>query len=190
MKIPLIILFIWILSVSTSIACMPVDADRSVEVVLNNDEIINISKFAGIGEKDLNYFIEMPSNKAEMPSTQPVLVYRSHFNKQVMVKVGYSPQGYQWRSILIVVPEGVDISSFDFTFAMQKELIWLIKNGIVKGLDQAVIPSIVRQIAPSMRFFTREMKIGSQGCMTIDLESCFDCTAEALFTKLPPRLIR
>ena len=168
----------------TTWACMPEDAARAAEVAFDNNEGFDLTKLTVLGTEDVNYRVESQEKDELFPSDQPVVVYRSHFDERAMVKVGFSPSGYDWRSVLIVLPEEMDPEAFDFAFAMQEELVWLVQLGVIAGLDEGQLPAIVRELASGVRFFTQEMVSGDQGCMSPD--HCVDCIDGAAYTQLPP----
>ena len=159
-------------------ACIPEDAERATEVAFNNNEVFDLSKLTGIGEADVNYRLE------DRESEYPVVAYRSHFDDRAMVKVGYGPPEYDWRSVLIVLPEDMDPKTFDFALAMRQELAWLVQRGAIAGLDEGEIPEITQDLAPEVRFFTREKVLSYQSCYAPD--SCVDCGGPAAYTQLPP----
>ena len=113
-----------------------------------------------------------------------MVVYQSHFDERVMVKVGFSLFEYDWRSVLIVLPEGMAPEAFDFASAMQEELVWLLQLGVISGLDAEQIPAITQDLAPRTRFFTEEMVLSFQNYFTPE-EAVF-CTGAAVYTQLPP----
>jgi len=184
MRIILSSLSIILLGVPMVWACMPEDANRATEVAFNKDEVFDLEKLTVSGTEDVNYRVESQEKDELFPSDQPVVVYRSHFDSQVMVKIGFSPSEYEWRSVLIVLSEWMDPETFDFASAMQKELTWLIQRGAIVGLDAAQIPTITRELSPGGRFFTQEMVSADQGCVAPGL--CMDCIGERAYTRLPP----
>jgi len=107
-----------LLAISATWACIPKDAGRAVEVAFNNNEVFDLKRLTAFGTEDVNYRIEGQEKDKSFPSDQPVVVYRSHFDERVMAKVGFSPSGYDWRSVLIVLPEEMDPEAFDFASAM------------------------------------------------------------------------
>jgi len=159
-------------------------------VAFDNNEGFDLTKLMALGTEDVHYRVEVggadeDQEKDELfPSDQPVVVYRSHFDERVMVKVGFSPAGYDWRSVLMVLPEDLAPEVFDFASAMQEELVWLMQRGVIAGLDEGQIPAITEDLAPGARFFTQEMILSSQSCFTP--EECVRCTGAAAYTQLPP----
>ena len=190
MRTVLCSLIIVLLAIPTAWACMPEDAERAAEVAFDNNEGFDLTKLTALGTKDVNYRIEVggadesQEKEEAFPSDQPVVVYRSHFDERVMVKVGFSPSGYDWRSVLIVLPEEVGAEAFDFASAMREELVWLVQRGVMAGLDEGQIVAITRDLAPGVRFFTQEMILSSQNCFAPDV--CVRCTGVAAYTQLPP----
>ena len=181
--VPYVMVFV-LLAVPAAWACMPVDAERAAEVAFDNNEGFDLTKLTALGTEDVNYRIESQEKDELFPSDQPVVVYRSRFDERVMVKVGFSPSGYDWRSVLIVLPEEMAPEAFDFASAMQEELVWLVQRGVIVGLDEGQLPAIVRDLASGVRFFTQAMVSRDQGCITPDL--CADCIDGAAYTQLPP----
>jgi len=174
-----------LLAAPTAWACMPEDADRAAEVAFDNNEVFDLTKLTALGTEDVNYRVESQEKDELFPSDQPVVVYRSHFDERAMVKVGFSPSGYNWRSVLIVLPEEMDPEAFDFAFAMQEELVWLVQRGVIAGLDEGQIPAIVRDLTSGVRFFTQGMIPSYQNCFAP--EECVRCTGSAAYTQLPPK---
>ena len=183
-------LVVVLLAVPAAWACFPEDAERAAEVAFDNNEGFDLTKLTALGTEDVNYRVEVggadedQENDEVFPSDQPVVVYRSHFDERVMVKVGFSPAEYDWRSVLIVLPEEMDAEAFDFVSAMQEELVWLVQRGVMAGLDEGQIPAMTRDLAPRVRFFTRGMVPSFQNCFTP--EECVFCTGVAAYTQLPP----
>jgi len=177
-----------LLAIPIAWACTPEDAERAAEVAFDNHEEFDLAKLMALGTEEVNYRIEDPTEDEIFPSDQPVFVYRSHFDERAMVKVGFSPEGYDWRSVLIVLPEDMDPGIFDFPSAMQEELLWLAQLGVINGLDEGQIPEITGDLNPSARFFTREMALSSQSCLAP--EECVFCTGLATYTQLPPESLQ
>lgn len=173
-----------LLSVPTAWACMPVDAERATEVAFDNNEVFDLTRLTALGTEDVNYRVEDQEKDETFPSDQPVVVYRSHSDERVMVKVGFSPAGYDWRSVLIVLPEEMDPEAFDFALAMQEELVWVMQRGVIAGLDEGQGPAITEDLAPGVRFFTQGMIPSYQNCFAP--EECVRCTGAAVYTQLPP----
>ncbi len=177
-------LIVVLLAVPAAWACIPEDADRAAEVAFDNNEVFDLAKLTALGTEDVNYRIEDREKDELFPSDQPVVVYQSHFDERVMVKVGFSLFGYEWRSVLIVLPEGMAPEAFDFASAMQEELVWLLQLGVISGLGAEQIPAITQDLAPRTRFFTEEMVLSFQNYFTPE-EAVF-CTGAAVYTQLPP----
>lgn len=177
-------LIVVLLAVPAAWACIPEDADRAAEVAFDNNEVFDLTKLTALGTEDVNYRIEDREKDELFPSDQPVVVYQSHFDERVMVKVGFSLFEYDWRSVLIVLPEGMAPEAFDFASAMQEELVWLLQLGVISGLDAEQIPAITQDLAPRTRFFTEEMVLSFQNYFTPE-EAVF-CTGAAVYTQLPP----
>jgi len=187
MRTALCLLSIVLLSAPAAWACMPEDAGRSAEIALDNGETLDLAKLTERGTEGENYLIENPEKDEFFPSDEPVVVYRSHFDARAMVKVGFSPAEYDWRSVLIVLPEEIDPDAFDFASAMQEELTWLIQQGVIVGLEESDLPMITKDQGPADRFFTHGMVLSSQSCLAPD--ACVLCTGEAAYTQLPPELL-
>ena len=179
----IIVLFV----VPTAWACMPVDAERAAEVAFDNNEMFDLTKLTTLGAEDVNYRIEDQEKDENFPSDQPVGVYRSHSDDRVMVKVGFSPAGYDWRSVLIVLPGEMDPEAFDFVSAMQEEIAWLIQRGVIAGFDPKQIPEITWKYGPGVRFFTQGMVLSYQNCFAPDI--CVRCTGAGAYTQLPPETL-
>ncbi len=177
-------LMIVLLAIPSTWACTPEDADRAAEVAFDNNEVFDLTRLTALGTEDVHYRIEDQEKDETFPSDQPVVVYQSHFDERVMVKVGFSPSRYDWRSVLIVLPEEMAPEVFDFASAMQEELAWLMQRGVIAGLDEGQISAITEDLAPGARFFTQEMILSSQSCFTP--EECVRCTGAAVYTQLPP----
>ena len=177
-------LIVVLLAVPAAWACISEDADRAAEVAFDKNEVFDLTKLMVLGTEDVHYRVEDREKDEVFPSDQPVVVYQSHFDERVMVKVGFSPAEYDWRSVLIVLPEGMDPEAFDFASAMQEELVWLVQLGVISGLDAEQIPAMTQDMAPRVRFFTQEMILSSQNCFAPDV--CFFCTGAAAYTQLPP----
>ena len=177
-------LIVVLLAVPAAWACIPEDADRAAEVAFDNNEVFDLAKLTALGTEDVNYRIEDREKDELFPSDQPVVVYQSHSDERVMVKVGFSLFEYDWRSVLIVLPEGMAPEAFDFVSAMQEELVWLLQLGVISGLGAEQIPAITQDLAPRTRFFTEEMVLSFQNYFTPE-EAVF-CTGAAVYTQLPP----
>ncbi|MCK5526701.1 MAG: hypothetical protein KAJ05_06090 [Candidatus Latescibacteria bacterium] len=177
-------LIVVLLAVPAAWACIPEDADRAAEVAFDNNEVFDLTKLTALGTEDVNYRIEDREKDELFPSDQPVVVYQSHSDERVMVKVGFSLFEYDWRSVLIVLPEGMAPEAFDFASAMQEELVWLLQLGVISGLGAEQIPAITQDLAPRTRFFTEEMVLSFQNYFTPE-EAVF-CTGAAVYTQLPP----
>lgn len=177
-------LIVVLLAVPAAWACIPEDADRAAEVAFDNNEVFDLAKLTALGTEDVNYRIEDREKDELFPSDQPVVVYQSHSDERVMVKVGFSLFGYDWRSVLIVLPEGMAPEAFDFASAMQEELVWLLQLGVISWLGAEQIPAITQDLAPRTRFFTEEMVLSFQNYFTPE-EAVF-CTGAAVYTQLPP----
>ena len=177
-------LIVVLLAVPAAWACIPEDADRAAEVAFDNNEVFDLAKLTALGTEDVNYRIEDREKDELFPSDQPVVVYQSHSDERVMVKVGFSLFEYDWRSVLIVLPEGMAPEAFDFASAMQEELVWLLQLGVISGLGAEQIPAITQDLAPRTRFFTEEMVLSFQNYFTPE-EAVF-CTGAAVYTQLPP----
>ena len=171
-------------AVSITWACAPQDSGRAAEVAFDNEEIFDLAKLTALGAENVSYYIESQEKDEMFPSDRPVVVYRSHFDERVMVKVGFSPSVYDWRSVLLVLPEKMDAEAFDFPAAMQEELQWLMQLGLIDGLGEDLIPTITQDLVPGARFFTREMILSYQNCFAP--EECVRCTGAAAYTQLPP----
>ena len=187
MRDVLYILVVMLLAVPTAWACMPVDAERAAEVAFDNNEVFDLTKLTALGTEDVNYRVEDREKDEIFPSDQPVVVYRGHSDERVMVKVGFSPIGYDWRSVLIVLPEEMDSEAFDFASAMQEELVWLVQLGVIAGLDESQITTITQDLSFGIRFFTRGIMLSSQNCFAPDV--CVRCTGAAVYTQLPPETL-
>ena len=169
---------------ASSGACTPEDADRAAEIAFDDGETFDLTKLTELGTEDVNYRIESQEKDELFPSDQPVVTYRSHFDERAMVKAGFSPAAYDWRSVLIVLSEEMDPQAFDFSSAMDEELTWLVQHGVIAGLDLDQIPSIVQDLAPGTRFFTQEKVLSYQNCFTPD--TCVRCMGAAVYTERPP----
>ena len=165
-------------------ACTPEDAGRATEIAFDNGETFDLASLTEMGTEDLDYRVESQEKDALFPSDQPVVIYRCHLDQRAMVRVGFSPDGYDWRSVLIVLPEKMDPEAFDFGSAMGGEVTWLVQQGVIAGLDLDQIPSIVQDLASGSRFFTREAALSYQNCIAPD--ACVRCGGAAVFTELPP----
>ena len=178
-------LTVMLIAAPTAYGCMPDDARWSAEVAFDGGEALDLTKLTELGIEDVNYRIEDGEGIEDFPSDEPVTVYRSRSHERVMVKVGFSPPGYDWRSLLIVLPEDMDPDAFDFAAAMQQELLWLTELGAVTGLDPGMIREIAQNLGSGVRFFTRDMAPADQGCFAPGL--CVDCVGPAAYTQLPPQ---
>ena len=177
-------LMIVLLAIPAAWACTPEDAYRATEVAFDNNEVFDLSRLTALGTEDVNYRVESQEKDELFPSDQPVAVYRSHFDARAMVKVGFSPSGYDWRSVLIVLPEERDPEAFDFVSAMEEELAWLVHHAVITHLEEGQIPAIAQDLDPGIRFFTQGMVLSYQNCFAPD--TCVRCMGAAVYTELPP----
>ena len=169
---------------ATSWACTPADAGRVAEVAFDDGETFDLASLTELGTEDQHYRIESQETDELFPGDQPVVIYRCHSDQRAMVKVGFSPEGQDWRSVLIALPEKMDPDAFDFSSAMGGEVTWLVERGAIAGLDLERVPAMVEGLVPGSRFFTGEATLAGQNCVTP--HTCTRCGGDAVFTELPP----